>query len=67
MIEKSEKQTLISFLQDCQEVINSGRYVEQKIQDRLSHLREFVDSIHSYDGQIGCTDQVYEDFLEQLL
>jgi hypothetical protein len=48
-------------------VINSGRYVEQKIQDRLSHLREFVDSIHSYDGQIGATDQVYEDFLEKLL
>ena len=67
MIEKSEKQTLISFLQECEEVIKSGRYVEQKIQDRISHLREFVDSIHSYDGQIGCTDQVYNEFLDKLL
>ena len=67
MIEKSEKQTLISFLQECEEVIKSGRYVEQKIQDRISHLREFVDSIHSYDGEIGRADNVRNEFLERLL
>ena len=67
MIEKSEKRTLISYLKECDEVIKSGRYVEEKIQTRLSHLREFVDSIHSYDGEIGSTDHVRNEFLERLL
>jgi hypothetical protein len=67
MIEKSEKRTLISYLKECDEVIKSGRYVEEKIQTRLSHLREFVDSIHSYDGEIGCTDHIRNEFLERLL
>ena len=67
MIEKSEKKTLINYLKECDEVIKTGRYVEQKIQARLSHLREFVDNMHSYDGEIGCTDQVRNDFLERLL
>lgn len=67
MIEKKEKKTLMSYLKECDEVIRSGRYVEEKIQSRLSHLREFVDSIHSYDGEIGNTDQVRNDFLERLL
>ena len=67
MIEKSEKKTLISYLKECDEVIQSGKYVEEKIQSRLSHMREFVDSIHSYDGEVGNADQVRNDFLERLL
>ena len=67
MIEKREKNTLIGYLKECDEVIQSGRYVEEKIRSRLSHLREFVDSIHSYDGEDGNADQVRNDFLERLL
>ena len=48
-------------------MIKDGRYVEEKLQSRLSHLREFVDSIHSYDGEIGRTDHVRNEFLERLL